>query len=110
MARKSPSRVRMGAVVAKRGRAISTGFNQMRKTHPMMARYHEGDHNIGLHAEVHACIGVDAEDLVGATLYVTRIYKSGKQAMAKPCNVCRRFLASVGIDDIAYTQEDGQWV
>jgi len=107
MASKSTSKFRLGAVLAKRNRVISAGYNQMQKTHPLQNRYYEGDGVLGLHAEVHACIGVPAGDLLGAEIYVARLLKNGSVAMAKPCDTCRKFLASVGIVKVTFTTDGG---
>ena len=109
MALKSTSKFRLGAVLVKRGRVISTGFNMMNKSHPIMQKYSEDiDFTLGLHAEVHACIGVAASDLYASELWVCRLYKSGQFAMAMPCKVCRRFLIDVGIKKVHYTNLEGK--
>ena len=107
MAHKSRSRFRLGAVVVKRRQIVSTGYNQMRKTHPKQQQFCSEEHTIGLHAEVHACLGVDLADLDGAEIFVARVLKSGQTALARPCGVCRQFLASVGVRLVTYTTCDG---
>ena len=107
MALKSPSRFRLGAVLARRKHIVSTGYNQMRKTHPLQDKYHDGPHSLGLHAEVHACIGVPAADLHGAEVFVARVLRDGTLALAKPCLVCQKFLSSVGVRRVTYTTPDG---
>ena len=79
----------------------------MRKSHPLQNKFHTGDGVLGLHAEVHACIGVSAKDLQGARMVVARILHDGSIAMAKPCSVCSRFLASVGVESVIYTTNEG---
>ena len=108
MAKKSASRFRLGAVLAYKRRVISTGFNDMSRTHPLMKRYsREKNFDLGLHAEVHSCIGVSADDLYGSELYVARILKNGSAAMARPCMVCQKFLLDVGIKSVYYTTDTG---
>jgi deoxycytidylate deaminase len=110
MAEKSTSRFRLGAVLAKKNRVLSTGFNDMRKTHPLQQKYARGlDFVLGLHAEVHTCIGVSAADLEGADLYVVRILKDSHLAMAKPCRVCHKFILDVGIRRVYYSFSDEGW-
>lgn len=109
MAIKSVSKFRLGAVLVKKGRVISTGFNMMGKSHPIMQRYlGKSDFTLGLHAEVHACIGVAAEDLLGAELWVCRLHRNGNMAMARPCRVCQRFLIDVGVKRVYYSNNLGQ--
>jgi deoxycytidylate deaminase len=107
MAKKSTSKFRLGAVLARRGNVISTGYNQMDKTHPLQNKFYKGDGALGLHAEVHACIGVPAADLLGAHLYVTRILANGQIAMAKPCPTCYKFLTSVGVARVTFSVSGG---
>lgn len=105
MARKSEySPYKLGACIVRGKRIISAGFNQI-KTHPLTRRMK----NIkGLHAEMHACIGVDADALHGATIYVARIRRDGSYGLAKPCLTCREFLANVGVKRAYFTQYNGE--
>lgn len=108
MAFKSVSKFRLGAVLVKKGRVVSTGFNQMRKSHPIMQKYlGKSDFTLGLHAEIHACIGVPAEDLLGADLWVCRLHKDGSLAMAHPCKICQKFLTDVGVRRVYYSDNLG---
>ena len=110
MAKKSPSRFRLGAVLVKRNKIISAGFNMMHKTHTLMQRYNmDKSWTPGLHAEIHACIGVPMADLEGASLYVVRILKDGSLAMSKPCLICQRFIADVGISNVFYVERNGEY-
>ena len=107
---KSTSRFRLGAVLAKKNRVISTGYNDMRKTHTLMQKYNrDKTWAPGLHAEVDACIGVPAADIDGADMYVVRILKDGRLAMAKPCRICQRFILDVGIRRVYYSFSDEGW-
>jgi len=107
MAKKSTSKFRLGAVLAKRNDILSCGFNQMKKTHPLQQRYHIGEGILGLHAEVHACIGIPAADLLGAEMFVARILRDGSVAMAMPCATCCRFMSHVGIVKVTFTTGTG---
>lgn len=108
MARKSVSRYRLGAVVVKGRKVVSTGYNQMSKTHPMMQRFNRDTEYLPrIHAEIHSCLGVPAGDLNGADVYVGRIFKNGNPALAKPCIICERFLRSVGVDKVYYSTDTG---
>jgi len=110
MAEKSVSRFRLGAVLAKKNRVISTGYNDMGKTHTLMQKYNlDKTWAPGLHAEIHSCIGVPMADLDSADLYVVRILKNGGLAMAKPCRICQKFIADVGIRRVYYSFSDEGW-
>lgn len=104
MAHKGIGKFRLGAVLTKRNRVISTGSNNMRKSHPKMkAHFDKLGWWVGIHAEVDACLGVPKSDLEGATIYVGRIRKDGTVALAKPCKFCQRFLSGVGVTEVHYT-------
>ena len=106
-AKKSVSKFRLGAVLVKKNRIISTGYNDMRKTHTLMQKFNtDKSYTPGLHAEVDACIGVDRADLEGSDIYVVRILKDGYLAMAKPCKICQKFLIDVGIRRVYYSTGD----
>ena len=110
MAEKSVSRFRLGAVLARKNRVISVGYNDMTKSHPLQQRFSlDKSFVLGLHAEIHSCIGVSALDLDGADIYVARILRSGKIALAKPCLVCEKFIADVGIRKVYYSINDTEW-
>lgn len=80
----------------------------MARTHPLQQKYAKGcSFALGLHAEVDACLGVAEADLLGADLYVARILKDGKIALAKSCAVCQKFMKDVGIRRVYFTNENG---
>ena len=110
MAEKSISRFRLGAVLAKKNQVISTGYNDMSKTHTLMQKYNRNKSWApGLHAEVDACIGVPWADLYGADLYVVRILKNGDLAISRPCRICQRFITDVGIRRVYYSIGNHGW-
>ena len=102
---KSPSRFRLGAVLTKKRKIISAGFNMMHRTHPIMNKFAHIPFTMGTHAEVHACIGVPLADLIGAEMYVYRVLKNGQPALSKPCKTCQNFLRSVGVSKVYYTTD-----
>lgn len=102
VAEKSTYRARMGAVILKGGRVISTGFNELRYS----------KHNTrewgSVHAEEAAIVKVirrhgGLAKLAGATMYITRIKKDGTTGLAKPCELCQELIDSVGIKKVFYT-------
>lgn len=104
MARKSQSRFRLGAVLVNRRQVLGVGFNNMRKTHPRMAALNnDPTWTPGLHAEVHACLGISEHLLVGATLYVARLTRGNRLALARPCEMCERFLVGAGIGEVWFS-------
>jgi len=46
----------------------------------------------------------------GERIHVFRITLGGKISMAKPCELCQRYLKIRGVKSIDYTDWDGKWV
>jgi len=106
---KSRSKFRLGSVLARRTRVISVGWNDMYKSHPIMDRYKERgiSYTLGLHSEIHACIGVPTSDLIGAEIYVYRIKRNGSPGLARPCRICTSFLRNMGISMAYFSTDEG---
>lgn len=89
----------------KRGRVLSIGKNSYVKTHPKQAHYAQKaglPDKQYLHAEIDAIIR--CRDLASAdAIFVSRINKAGKTAMAKPCPVCKTALEEAGIHNVEWT-------
>src|ERR1035437_6900824 len=88
---------KMGAVIVKKNRRISTGYNKL-KTHPRSLHPQSM-----IHAELDCILGCSKEDLLGADLYIYRQHKDGKVANAKPCIYCSKLIEQTGIKNIYYT-------
>lgn len=101
-------RARVGAVIRKGNRVLSHGFNQIRGVSgcPTPLKWINS-----VHAEQAAILKLlkkrKQRDLVGATLYVTRVLKNGDFANAKPCKFCQGLIHAVGIKKVVYTTETG---
>lgn len=103
MAQKSPSRYQLGAVVLnKRGHIISTGNNDMTKTHPK----HKTWGNF-VHAELDALLGLNPQDTKNGTVYVYRETRNGELANARPCPICEKAIRLYKIRKICYTVSGG---
>ena len=61
-----------------------------------------------VHAEASAILQILKErrqdQLIGATIYVSRIGRGGEPRLAKPCKCCADLIRSVGISRVVYTQ------
>lgn len=104
-AKKSPFlKHRVGAVIMKGSRVLSTGFNSI--------RYSKVSKQPTSHAEAAAICKLLKDgrlaDLCGSDLYVTRFTKSGSVSCARPCSSCEQLIRSVGIRKVFYTDFDGQ--
>ena len=102
LADRSEHHTKIGAVIVKKNRVISVGYNKPRKTHP------KSKHPFStIHAELDAILGVSRKDLKDATIYVYREYKNGNPALARPCKYCWMHLEEVGIKKVYYTCSGG---
>lgn len=100
-------RARVGAVIVRGSRVLSTGVNHIGYSRYLQSRKFAES----IHAEVEAIIGLlktrRAHELVGSTLYVSRIDAFGNPRLSKPCRDCQRIIESVGIRRVYYTTETG---
>lgn len=107
-ANKSTLPFRVGAVIVVGGRIISSGCNVRRFTRRLRNRYHPE----GLCAEQAAILKLltarRQEEMVGASIYVTRTTKRGKVSIAKPCSFCQELSRAYGIRKIFYTDDKSQ--
>jgi len=104
VAMKSPHHQhKLGAVIVKSGRVLSTGFNRLRPNSFLGVDT--------LHAEEAAILKLlqkqRLHDLSGAEIYVTRFTRGGAVGIAKPCHRCEDLIRSVGIKRIFYTDYSG---
>lgn len=94
-------RHRLGAVIVKGGRVLSTGFNQHRPSAKLGTPT--------LHAEAAAILKLlnqrRLHDLTGADLYVTRFTAGGAVGISKPCRACTELIRSAGIRNVYYTTD-----
>lgn len=94
---------KLGAVVVKGGRILSTGFNSLGYSGYLRTQTR--------HAEESAILKLLRErrlhDLSGADLYVTRFTRGGAIGIARPCSRCRDLIKTVGIRRIFYSTNDG---
>lgn len=100
-------RYKMGAVIFKGSRIISSGHNQFRNS-PFPAKYKKFVHT--LHAEQAALLGVDWEKLKGSSILVMRSNLSGNFSLAYPCEHCYNSILYIGIKWLYYTNRKGEIV
>jgi deoxycytidylate deaminase len=113
LAHMSEHHFRVGALIVKGRRVLSTGYNKT-KTHTIIRnkidRYSLCDK---LHAEMAAILNART-DIIGAKLYILRVCPDNKYGtgMSKPCNLCMRLIRASGIKDVFYTTGDPKqpWV
>jgi len=96
----STYRIKVGAVVCRKGRAQVTGTNCI-KTHPTWANP-DKHIKLSIHAEIQCLINSESE-IMGDTIYVFRWGKDGTPGLARPCVDCMRELKRQGIRKLYYT-------
>lgn len=110
-----------GAVIVRDNIIVSTGYNGaargeancidvdqcVRKQYnvPKGERY---ELCVAVHAEQNAMIAADPVKMQGATIYISGYTRSGEQASAEPCLLCRRMIKNSMIRRVVYLDEDGK--
>ncbi len=96
-------RARVGCVITKGGRVISTGINKTKRAKDSARPMYES-----IHAEEAAILRVlrrpdGLKHLAGSTIFITRVLKNGETGLAKPCPSCQALINSVGIKKVVHT-------
>ena len=81
------------------GKSVFFGQNKW-KTHP--ANY------FSIHAEVDVLSRIPHDAKKKVILYVFRMLGTGELGMAKPCKKCRKYIKSIGVENVYYSNEEGQ--
>jgi len=94
---------RLGAVIVKGNRVLSTGHNSI--SHCSVNNFKNSRH-----AEMDAILKLikkqgGLSSLAGSTLYVSRITKRGT-GLAKPCIKCMDLARSVGVKEVIFTTDN----
>lgn len=88
----------------KRGRVISSGENNYRKSHPLMQRFAKEvglENKIYLHAEVQALLRAGDREI--HTIFVERYNADGSPATARPCPICQKAISYFGVKRVIFT-------
>lgn len=101
----SKAKVKVGAVIFKGKKIISSGHNDIRH-HRIHPKYQ--DYPNALHAEQDALIGIDWNNVRGCSIIVIRVNPTGKLAESRPCDKCYELLKYVGIKKIFYSCPTGE--
>lgn len=103
----STGRYKLGAVVFKNKRILSSGCNQVRHKNNLHPKYLNWEGSIC--AEKMAILSAK-RPLKGASILVVRKTPGGKVGLARPCKTCVEYLRYVGITNVYYTTNDGEIV
>lgn len=104
---------KIGCVIVKGHRIISSGHNSKTKCHPLQAKLDTEKYGTECpgkcHAEIMALLPLmkNKTDLSNASIYIYREHKDGSLAMAKPCSSCQKVIKQLGIKKIFYSIEHG---
>ena len=100
-------RARVGAVIVRNNRVLSIGCNRIGFSHFLRSRAFPES----IHAEQQVIINLLKErrgdELVGSTMYVSRVNNSGTARLSRPCAYCQRLIEAVGIRRVIYTTNTG---
>ncbi len=106
-ANKSTYRHRIGAVIVKGSVILGVGHNEVNRYNGRWRSKWPGS----LHAEESAILNAlkksGLHSIIGSTLYVSRVSKSGELALAKPCEHCQAILKAFHVKEVHYTTPTG---
>lgn len=103
-AKKSEHKHRIGAVIFKGKRIISSAHNATRSN---KIPYQFKNWLEALHAECHAIIKA-RRDLKGYSIIVIRLNNKNELMLAKPCDLCEDFINYVGIKEVYWSTSQGE--
>lgn len=109
----SNHRCKIGCVVVKGHKIISSGHNSANKTHAFQAKIDKnffGCECAGLlHAETDALLPLikNNTDFTNTSIYIYRKMSNNVTGMARPCSRCMSIIKKYGIKNINYTTPDG---
>ncbi len=107
---KSPnSRYKMGAVIFKGSRILSSGFNEFRAS-KILPQHKRFIHT--LHAEQAALVNARTNwtNFKNCSILVMRTNMSGNLSLAYPCKYCKSSLQHIGIKWVYFSDRKGQIV
>lgn len=91
---KSSFRHRVGAVVLKKGRVVSRGFNSVTTHRLLRSKYG----HFSIHAECAALL----KRAPGDTIVVVRVRRDGRLGMSRPCSKCMAMIKECNIRYVVY--------
>lgn len=110
-----PSKARLAACIAYKGKIQSYGFNSFEKTHPFQARFGVNKESIYPHAEIAAINNFIKKrlkiELSDCDIYVCRVKRASDRktviyGLAKPCSGCMRCIKQFGLKRIVYSLDN----
>lgn len=111
-------RTKVGAVVVEKNHILSTGFNS-KKTRPLQHKYNfyrnldDYENSIAMqHAEIDALSPLVGKEIDWdkISIYIYRELKNGQRACSRPCAACSRLIKDLGIKEVFYINEYGDYI
>lgn len=98
---------RIGAVIFKGSRILSSGHNELRGNGKIHPKYKHFDNSI--HAEQAAVLDLkDWSKAKNANILIVRINNLGQMRLAYPCDMCQQMIKYLGINKIFYSDSEGK--
>lgn len=97
---------RLGAVLFKGKRILSSGYNGVRAHRMMTSKYYRFTNS--LHAEMRTIFEAGLDNCKGCSILVIRMNLSDSIQFARPCNECMALIKHVGIKNIYYSGRNGE--
>lgn len=113
MAELSDHKQKVGCVIVKGHRIISSGFNSDTRCNRLQAKLDTEKYGVAspgkCHAEIMALLPLmrNKVDLSNASIYIFRARKDGTLAMARPCSSCQKIIKQLGLKKVFYSIENG---
>ena len=116
-------RRRYGAVVTKENIIVSTGYNgapagmkdclEVNKCTRTELQIPHGEryelcHSV--HAEANAIIRASAEELKGATIYISGTDSGAGECVSEPCMMCKRMILNAMVNKVVYSDGNGAFL
>jgi dCMP deaminase len=101
ISKQSTHKFQIGAVLVKKNKILSIGYNQADKTHPKSPHPFKT-----IHAELDCILQISEEDVINTSIYIYREHANGELANAKPCIYCHGLLKNLGIKKVYYTDKN----
>lgn len=103
----SNMKFKIGAVIFKGSRILSTGHNEIRGNSIIHPKYKNLDCSI--HAEQSAVLNIkDWTSISGASILIIRITKKGNFSLAYPCPMCQNMLKFLKLKKCFYSNRSGE--
>lgn len=102
------SNARVVAGLARRGKLVCRGRN-LRKSHPLQARFGRNPDAIFFHAEINCIVEAERQDIeiAGLQMYVVRSLSDGSPGLSMPCEGCMDALRYFNVSEVVYSDYEG---